>query len=99
MGDFGGVRSKNANREIGVPGGSAQSVFLALIEEGFPADAQNLRALADFVAGRFERGANSLAFHVIERAQRASVRGVRRADVLRKILGNERGPAGKNERA
>src|SRR5450759_633251 len=78
---------------------SVQSVLLALVEEGLAADAQNLRALADFVARRFERRANGVAFHVLERTQRAPKRRVRRAHRFRKIFRNERSPAGKHQRA
>ena len=58
---------------------SVQSIFLALVEEGFPADAENLRALADFVARRFERRANGLALDIVERTKCASIRLIRRA--------------------
>src|SRR4029077_20132209 len=67
---------------------SVQSVLLALVEEGLAADAQNLRALADLVARRFERRANGVAFHIVERTQRAPKRRVRRAHRFRKIFRN-----------
>src|SRR5579871_3757957 len=78
---------------------SIQSVFFALVEQGFAADAQDLRGLADFVARGFKRGANRVALQIVERTQRAGNPALRRAHRLGEILGDERSPAGKHQRA
>src|SRR5258708_37114991 len=77
--------------------GSVQPVLLPLVEEGLAADAQNLRALADFVACRFERRANGIALQVVKRTQRAPRYRIGGPDRFRKIFRNERRPSRKNQ--
>ena len=47
---------------------SIQPIFLALIQQGFSADAEYFGALADFVMRGFERDPNGMAFDLFERA-------------------------------
>src|ERR1700733_1558220 len=48
---------------------SQQLVFLAFFEQGLAADAQDFGGAANFVMGSFERGADGVAFDVVERAE------------------------------
>ena len=51
---------------------SDQAVFLALVEQRFTADAENIGGLANFVMRRFQCGPNRFPLQILERLKRAA---------------------------
>src|SRR6266705_1020556 len=73
-------------------GWSLQTILLALVEEGFAADAEGYGGAADLVMRGFEGGGNDFALHFLEGAKagdRAGGAGRCGANIFRKISGLE----------